>query len=308
MAEPILPERPLERFLELLDALLAEKRWTDDVSSLRYAASSLLTTPGDATVVAHDLRVLADDLKERAGWLGPLNSSVRFVIAAMLLQAGTDATSFSNEVERVEELFRKARLKRRRVYSSLAILLLVEHARRSGRTVGAEFVSRFGAIYEEMKRHHGFLTGEDDYPACALLAGLDGAPTEIAARCERFYDGLRDLGFKRGNALQSVSHMLVFAPDADETVLHRFRALYDRFDDAGLWMHTGDYDEVAALSFLDHPAARVVDIALAQREIIAQHKPRPGKELSFSLACGTAFFTLAGEEGDDRLRCTQNVN
>ena len=159
-----------------------------------------------------------------------------------------------------------------------------------------------------MKRHHPFLTGQDDYATCALLTGTDGAPSEVATRCEVFYEGLRDLGFRRGNALQSVSHVLVFAPDDDRVVMQRFRRLYDAFQEAGLWMHTGDYDEVAALSFLDRDASRVVSTVLSHREPIAAARPRPGKEQSFSLACGTAFLELARDGVvHEEVRDTQNV-
>jgi len=307
MTETTLPERPLDRFLELLDALLADKKWTEGVAPLRYAASTLMTMPGDAPRVARDLRRIADELLDRAGWFGPLKSPARFAVAAILLRSGIDAATFTDEVTRVDGLFKERGLKRRSVLSCLAILLLFDHARREGRRVDGPLVSRFGQVYEAMASHHGFLTGLDDYPACALLAGLDGTPSDVARRCERFYDGLRDLGFRRGNALQSVSHMLVFAPEADDVVMRRFRALYDAFDKAGLWMNTGDYDEVAALSFLDRPAATVVSTTLRHREVLAKHKPRPGRELSFSLACGTAFLELAGGGADERLRGTQNV-
>jgi hypothetical protein len=56
MTEISQPERPLERFLELLDALLIEKRWFHDPTALRFAASSLLTTAGSARHIASELR------------------------------------------------------------------------------------------------------------------------------------------------------------------------------------------------------------------------------------------------------------
>jgi hypothetical protein len=308
MIEPTLPPRPLERFLELLDALMAEKRWFQDVMSLRFAASSLLTTPGDATSVARDLRRLAEDLENRAGWFSPLKSSVRFVVAAMMLRTGMNADSFLREVGRLELLFKEHKLWKGTTYSQLSALLLIEQAATRGGHAGGEDVRRLRAVYDEMKQHHRFLTGQDDYPAAALLTGLSGSPGEIGRRCEVFYDGLRDLGFSRGNALQSVSHILVFAPDDDRTLMQRFRTLYDAFDDAGLWMHTGDYDEVATLCFLPQPARDVVAKVLEHRDVLATRPPKPGKELSFSLACGTGFVELAGATGTGgALRDAQNV-
>jgi hypothetical protein len=308
MSESVLPDRPLDRFHLLFDALVAEKRWFDDTWSIRYAASSLLTVPGDPAGIARDLRRLAEELKERAGWFGPLDSPVRFVVAAMLLQADLDTRTFCAEVERIEELFKSNGLKRGSVYTHLAVLLLMVDGRRLGKRVDEAVVRRFRALYDELKSHHRFLTGQDDYAACALLNGLDRPPQEIGARCEVFYEGLRDLGFNRGNALQSVSHALVFAPDDDQVVMRRFRALYDQFDGAGLWMNTGDYDEVAALSFLPQPAERVVSRVLEHRAVLAEKKPKPDRALSFSLACATGFLELVkDEDAHELMRNTQNV-
>lgn len=308
MPDTPLPDRPLQRFVELHDALMAGKRWFDDPTSLRYAASTLVTVPGPAAQVARQLRDAAEALHEQARWYGPLKGAVRFVVAAMLLQSELPVLGFTREVERIEELFKERKLARKNAYSALSALVLMNHARRSGHSVDAPLVARMAALYQHMRSDHAFLTGHDDQPACALLAGLDGDTHELARRCETFYEGLRDLGFKRGNALQAVSHMLVFAPDPDRAVMGRFRRLYSAFDDAGLWMHTGDYDEVAALSFLDLPADRVVRLVLDHRETLAALEPRPGKELSFSLACATGFLALAASDDlAETMRGAQNV-
>lgn len=308
MAALVLPERPLERFLELQQALLAERRWFEDSTAFRYAASSLSTLPGAPAEVAAGLRARAQELSDGSRWYGPLKSPVRFVLAAMLLGSELDGAGLLAEITRVEALFKQQGLSRGSVHSALAVLLLVLHARRDGHAPGAAEVERLAAVHAAMRSHHRFLTGQDDYPACALLVGAAGAASEIAGRCEVFYEGLRDLGFSRGNALQSVSHLLVFAPGDDSALMQRFRRLYSGFQEAGLWMHTGDYDEVAALSFLAQDAPRVVATVLAHREVLAATAPKPGRELSFSLACGTAFLELAAVDAvHDDLRVTANV-
>lgn len=307
MPEPVLPPRPLQRFCDLFDALLVDKKWTDGLIGLRFAASSLVTLPGEPTEVAKQLREQADRLVERASWFSSMKSELRFVVASMLMHGDVSADAFSDEVERIEALFKEAGMKRGSVYSQLAALLLLLNGRARGRDVDAALVARYGALYREMKSHHGFLTGQDDLPACALLAREDGTPQELAARCERFYDGLRDLGFRRGNALQGVSHIMVAGPGADDALMHRFRALYTRFDEAGLWMGAGDYDEVAVLSFLGEPAETVVSLVLQHREHLQSRKPRPGKELGFSLACGTAFLQLLQQPADEDLRGVQHA-
>ncbi len=295
--DPQLPADPVARLHDLVDALFAERRWFEDTSALRYAAASLVTLPGEPARVAADLRAVAERLEQRARWFQPMKGPVRFIVAAMLLHAGLDGDRWCDEAERIEGLFADRKLKHGTIYTALSALLLHVDARARGRAVDDALVKRYGELHREMRGHHAFLTGQDDLPACALLVGQDGTPQAIAARCERFYEGLRDLGFRRGNALQGVSHVLVLAPDDDARLMQRFRALYQRFDDAGLWMHTGDYDDVAVLAFADHPAEHVVSTVLAHRDRLREHAPKPGRELAFSLACGTTFLELAARGG-----------
>ncbi len=309
MSDAVLPDRPLDRFLAVQDALVSEKKWTDDPSALRYAASTLILHEGSPARVASHLRRVAARLVGRAGWFGPMQSSVRFAVAAMLLRSDDDADGFCDDVERLTPLFKEAGLRGAgNTLAVLAMLLLRQHALRAGRTVGVTEVQRVRDVHDEMKQHHRFLTGSDDYPAAALLACTDASPGEIGRRVEVFYEGLRDLGFKRGNALQTVSHILFFAPAADDLCMRRFRALWGAFDEAGLWMNVGDYDEVAVLSFLSQPAGTVVATVLEHRERLARHPPKPGKELGFSLACGTAFLQLVKfDEGIEGLHQARNV-
>ena len=293
MSDAVRPDRPLDRFLALSEALFAEKRWFEDGSALRYAASTLVLHPGSVSRIAADLRRLAERLKQRTGWAGAMQSAARFPLAAMLLRAGDDAERFWDEVERLKPVYKRVGLRGSSSPTVLSMLLLRVHAERAGRTVGEGDVQRVRDIYAEMKTHHAFLTGAVDQPAAALLARSSETPGEIGRRLEVYYDGLRALGFRRGSALQAASHLLFFAPEAADQCMQRFRNLYDAFDQSGLWMGAGDYDEIASLCFVSRPASSVAGTALDHRARLGQIRPRPGKELSFSLACGTAFLQLA---------------
>lgn len=304
---PFVPERPLQRFLALLDAVVADRKWYEPMFSLQYAASSLITEPGEPRDVVRRLRETAAGLKQHSKWTSPLRSEVRNVIAAVMLRAGHDPERFIADLERIELLFKQHGLSRGRTVTHLAALLLMDVAQAKGRSVGSRDVERMAAILAEMKTHHRFLTGADDYPACALLSGLEGAPSEIGARCEVFYEGLHDLGFSRGNALQLVSHLLVFAPADDRVLMSRFRALYDAFKTSGMWMSSGDYDEIACLSFLDCSTSAVVSKVVEHRDALRAHKPKPDRQLAFSLACSTAFIELAQGTGSDAVRNAQHV-
>lgn len=292
-ASSAVPEDPLTRFLALQQALFEHRSWTESHSALRYAAVSLTLIPGPPSEVAERSDRLARELKERAGWFGELRSSARHAIAADLLRRGVPARIFTNEVDRVREMFRAEKLPRGGLYEVLAVLIL--HGAEEG-AVRSDAVRRVASIFRRLDEDHRFLTGRDDLPACALLS-LRPEPVEhIATRLESLYSGLRDLKFHRGNQLQLASHLLFFGPHDDAVSLRRFRAIYEAFREDGLWMNGGDYDEVALLAFLDVSPNDLVRRVAAHRERLRAGSPRPGKQESFSLACNTVLLELAGRD------------
>lgn len=53
-----------------------------------------------------------------------------------------------------------------------------------------------------------------------------------------------------------------------------------------------DYDELAILSFLDHPASCVVERVLENRRRMESLRPKPDRSLTFNLAAGIALLEL----------------
>jgi hypothetical protein len=294
-----IPERPLERFTEIYGEFNARRRWFQDPMVLRFAALTLVTTDAAPTRLADDLFELAKQLRERAGWFGPLNSPIRFLLASILMRNGDGAESFCREIERVQGLFRARDLRRGSIYEVMAILILRESD--PDGVIDAAMVDRFKALYEMMKTYHWWLTGPDDYPACALLARRTEPPAEIGGRIEKFYEALVETGMSRGDPLQMVSHILYFNPREPAEVLNRFRALHDGFKRADISMWQTDYDELAILTFLDHRADEIVARVVRHRAHMAELSPKPDRVMTFSLACATAFLELVRLTDDLKL-------
>ncbi|MFQ5411532.1 MAG: DUF4003 family protein [Phycisphaerae bacterium] len=294
--EPTLPEDPLGRFREIYDALNAERRWWGDPSTLRFAAVSAITCPGDAASVAAAIRRMGDDIKAESGWFGPLNTNLRFIVGAMLLLHGDSAADFLTEVKRVRELFRDADLRRAGIYETMAILILRIQAEK--RPVNVEAVTRFRAIYEEMKHHHWWLTGPDDFPACAILTGQQAEPVQIGRDIEAIYQALRDQDFSRGDPLQTAANILYLSRLSPEEIALRYGGLAAGFKNAGVSIWQSDYDELAILSFLDHPPGRIVEHVLRHREVMESLKPKPDRSLTFNLAASTTFLELVRLDAD----------
>ncbi|MEM7199768.1 MAG: DUF4003 family protein [Planctomycetota bacterium] len=289
-----IPKDPLARFREIYDELHRRRTWTIGVTPLRNSTVALLCTPGRAYDVADRVYQVADVLKKRAGWFGPLVSPIRFSVAAMLVMSGDDPQRFCDDVERAGELFRERSLRRGSIFEVLAILIL--RGADASRRISATDVDRFAQIHAMMKSHHRWLTGPDDYPACALLTHQVESVHEMARRIENHYEGLRGAGLPAGNPLQLVSHVLYLNPAGDREALRRFLDLHRAFREAGVRMWQSDFDELATLALLDGPAAGIVELVVRHREDLKTLRPHPDPWQSFSLACATACVELLGRQ------------
>lgn len=298
---PYIPDDVWERFQGLYDALNAERSWWEGATSLRFAAVSAITCHGEPEDVAAGIRDRAEALKRRAGWFGQTNSSIRFVLSAQLMQRLADGDVFMDEVERVQRLFRSAKLRRGGVYETLAILQL--HLQNGGARIERELVERFQAIYEEMKHYHWWLTGPDDFPACALLAGLPDHPSEIGRRAEAHFRALSARGFKKGDPLQAAANLLAASDLPPEIAASRYKGLADAFraEDVAIWQT--DYDELAMLTFPKHPIETMVERTLHFRSLVGTLKPQPDRFMTFNLGAALAFCELVSHD-DQMARIT----
>ncbi len=287
---PHLPADPLNRFRDLYDVLNAERGWFGDPSSLRFAAMTAVTCQGSPTEVASAIRSMAEEIKRLSGWFGELNSSLRFIVSAILVLNRDSASDFLAEVERGRELFRQASLRRGGIYETMAILILRLQNDRG--PITADAVVRFKAIYEEMKRHHWWLTGPDDFPACAILVGQEASPGEIGAAIERIYQALNETGFSTGDPLQTAANLLYLSRLDPDVAAERYFELANGFRQSGVAIWQSDYDELAILTFLNHPPYRVVERVLEHRKAMEELKPKPDRSLTFNLAASIAFLEL----------------
>lgn len=284
-----LPKDPLRRLTDIFEALNAERSWFSDVSPLRFAAVAALTCTGEPTAVASGIRGIAEELKERSGWFGELNGSLRFIIAAMLLQNDDTAADFMRAVEDVRRQFRAVRLSRGGSYEVMSALILRGPERE---TVQLARVERLKSIYEVMKRYHWWITNVADFPACAILARQSGPPDAIGEEIETIYQELHAVGFKKGDPLQTAANLLFLAKEKPQTVAMRYYALAEGFRAERTRIWQSEYDELAILAFLSQPAGEIVDRVLECQTGIRALKPRPDRSLAFNLASSVTFVDL----------------
>lgn len=283
---------PFARFQALFAAL---EDLGGNGDSLRLVAINLLGVPGEPDAIAEQVRECDHELAQRFGWWSSTPGDTRRVLASQLVKTGDRADAFVAEVDRVAALFRDVGVRRGGVYETLAALVL----RRAlgGAPATRAHVERFAAIYAEMKRYHWWLTGPEDFPACAMMVGCEGTPADIGAGIEAIYRALHErAGLWQGNALQTAANILYLTRLGALEIAERFALVVQQFRAAGAKIGQQEYDDLAILCFLALPVERIVANVLAIRDRLTASRwwSRRG---DLGLAANLAFVHLVGENG-----------
>ncbi|MDH3283535.1 MAG: DUF4003 domain-containing protein [Acidobacteriota bacterium] len=272
----------VERYLQVFESLRQRKRWDTDVGVLRFAALTLAAT--DVVDPGREVEQAAGVLRELARWSSPLRSSLRFVIAAMIVRRGLDPKAVHRSIEGVREEFRRRRMRRGGTHELLAALMLVLHA--EGRRPETRSIGRVKENLARWKKDHRFLTGSDDYPLAALHATRELSVEELGIRVERIYQQLRKARYSRGNQLQLASHLLAIGERSAAGCAQRFDSIARALGERKVRPTTSRYDEIAILSLTALGPAAVARAVVSLRDRLRAAKPRPSSSLAFSLAAG----------------------
>ena len=285
---------PLERFFLLDAAFEVDRGFLGDVVPLRLAAANLVLTPGKPGAIASEVRVLAHRLREGLSFFSGVSAEIQLLAAAVILQRGDEPETLLEEVHRVRGMMRDLGMRRSEVYEFVAILAM--RIRGGLAPIQIDQLRRMHDIYEQMKVHHWFLTGPDDYPACAFLTGSDQSPEAIAGRANDIYEGLRARANAwRGDPLQAASNMLALSPLEPRELVDRFVTLATPLA-AHVPIGQSEYDEVAVLCFLAQPSQVIVDTVVGYTAQIRERLRWENTRSAFGLAANLAFVRLLGND------------
>ena len=294
-----LPADPLPRFLAVYDAARDSGRWYEKQSnSLRHASLALTTMEGRPNDLVRRMRRMAAELKGATNAFSPMQSAMRYVFAAHLVALGVDAGRLVVESERLRGFLREEKLpSSSRSYVIIAAMVLMEQSidANGSPRISRDQVARMAQVFRAFKADHKWITGADDLAAAALLSCESGTPRNVAANAERIYQALRQRKYTRGNPLQMVSHLLCMHDETAEVSVRRFDEIYRAFKSRGLWMMESDYDEIAALCFVDSSTSKIVETTLAARIKLRERKYRLGKNENFSVAACLSMLQLLNE-------------
>lgn len=291
------PNDPLAQFQTVFRALEQRRGWFESTEALRFSALILASADRDPEQVADWIRAAADFLDSEAGWFGTLNSPLRFAIAAVLYRERIEPPAYLRETVSANELFEKHSLESDCLESYIAQLIL--QVRDPEHAISEDAVWRFSEIISKMESHHPWLTGVDDYPACALLVGEEAPVVDLTRQIESAYRELSESGFSEGDDLQLCSHLLYLTQSDVGDAVRRFVALYNEFETRGFSIGQQDYNELATLTALPASPERIVERVADHVDELSTMEEAPAKDVAFSLACGTTFMALASPESAD---------
>lgn len=292
---------PLARFRALHAALDAERGVFWNRATLRLAAVTLMTVPGDAVQLVARVRATDAELAphyEHHGWpWWSVDESLRLVLAATLVRTGESVASFVAGSERVAALMKEAGIRWAGVYGILAGLVL---RRVVGREPSRAHVDRMWGIHAIMKEHHWFFTG--DLVTCAMLIGKRGWEREIADHVEAIYRRLADAPKTwGGNELQMAAGVLALLSLAPDEAADRFLAVASALRAAGVKVCPDEYNEVAVLTFVPRRAEVIAADVAALRSRVSEELSWTETSMATSLAASLAFVPLVADERDGRV-------
>jgi hypothetical protein len=287
----------LARYLRTFEELCRRKRWSDDVTVLRFVALTLASA--GLSDPRGSLDQAAASLHQLAGWTSPLRSSLRHAVAATILRRRLDPATVHARVLETREAFRQHRLPRRGTGALLAALLLVLH--HGGAAVPRRCLDRLGQLYSRWRDEHFWLTDANDLPAAALHALRDESIDTLGHDVERAYQALRQAGFRRGQQLQLVSQLLAADPRGAAGGVERFRRCAEALTHRGETIRPARYAEVALLALATADPSPLVERVLDYRDRLRENKPRPSRDIALSIAAGIALAEDAERAAGSKL-------
>lgn len=179
---------------------------------------------------------VSDTIKKSASLFSPLKS-IHFPITGMILASEKIPDDEVNRLHRNYELLRKVGL-RSSVFTYMAAYLMED----------SMDTERIKAVFEEMKKHHRFLTSYDDYPAAVIIAKQEGDVESLLEVSEQYYQMLNENGFYKGNDLQFLANMLVMNGAFNKKLASNVIYAKDELNRNGLKVKQIHYPSIGVIS------------------------------------------------------------
>ncbi|WP_430493963.1 DUF4003 family protein [Rossellomorea marisflavi] len=232
----------IDQYEFIYTTLKKRLRWqVSDQRALMLTASIYCTN--DRAFDVERFMEISEMIKKETGMFSHLKTQLRFSFAALLDVKSEDPRLHFERLQALYDRLIEAGFKRG-IFTHLAALAVLGEEE-----TDSSLPERALALYKRMAKEHLFLTGHSDYPFAVLLATKE--QENIVSYIESFYDQLNHEGFRKGNDLQTMSHILSLQEEeGPEALISRVLGVYDALRSEGIRMKPAYYPQVALLSFV----------------------------------------------------------
>ena len=280
MSNPIIGQK-LNDYIKIYTLLKEELKWkVPDQRTLMLIASMYVINK--KSFVFDRFVQISDYIKDNVDIFSTLKSYQRFTTAAMLdINFDYPEKNFGKYIEMYEEFIRGGFSRGTFTYIA-AFTLLKEEDTEANRI---EKIERALAVYKGMQKKHYFLTNSADYPLAVLIANQKEPIDLLIDRMEEFYDQLNENGFKKGNELQFLSHILSLA-DKTEVIklVMRCLELADQLNQAGRKTKPIHYPEIGMLALLEDGKEEIKNIETIITQLNTHRLFKWHKDMNFMMA------------------------
>lgn len=230
------------------------------------------------------LLMVTDQIKKKATMFSPMKSQPRFTTGALL------DINFEQPEKQVDllfnyyDIFRKEKFKAS-VFTYISASIIITNQHNNSNIHGV--IRKAKDIYDGMKHEHSFLTSDSDYPLATLLAFESENRDNLIQRMEYFYDGLHKNGFRKGNDLQFLSHILSLGRDTSvDTLISRSIHIFDHFKGSGIKPKPTHYPIIGMLSLLPESEVDMKSIQQIYKRLNGEKHFKWQKDTNLMVAVG----------------------
>ncbi|WLR54660.1 DUF4003 family protein [Mesobacillus subterraneus] len=271
--------RNIENYIEIYSQMRERFRWkVTDQSVLMMVASLYISN--NRTFDINRFTELADFIKRESGIFSPMRTESRFTFAAMLdTRFDSPQEKFPAFINAYHALISEGFSKN--TFSYIAAMQLVTANPEDLKSLS----QRARVIYKKMREEHLFLTGHSDYPLAVMLAQHDTQTDEMIFHIEDLYSKLSQNGFRKGNDLQSMSHILSLNENCPaDDIVALSTEIYDRMKKEGIKPKVMFYPQIALLTLIEQDNDNLSEIKEISEQLNAEKFFKWKKDINFMMA------------------------
>jgi hypothetical protein len=292
-------QQKIERYKDIYAQLKDELKWKVPDQRILMTVASMYVVNNQEFHLQRFLR-MSNYMKEQVGMFSALKSYHRFPTAAMFdLRFEKPEEKFHEFLDLYEQFIHFGFA--RGAFTYLAALALMSTS--EDRNEYQEKLERSLAVYKGMKAKHFFLTSSTDYPLAVLLANTGEDVNKLLDRIELFYEKLSAKGFRKGNHLQFLSHILALNKETEiDLLVERCIRLLNLFKQSGTKLKAMHYPVLGLLAFIDECEKAIATIQQMIDRLHSEKFFKSYKDVNITMAVN---FFMSDKIEDSRLLETE---